>query len=233
MTFPRARLAVSAALFLAWLGYLLYVVLASQRTIVLSRPQLLVAGLCILGDVSDDGSGKPAREVKVIDVFWSAPADLKLAGQNITVDNLPDAAVQGYIGPGKYILPLNRVAGAAAEFRISPIPSSPAYVPAFVNVQLFSLDDPMRAPRVAHLAHEHLGVDEREALARIQNLSQQGFKGRPVMLGGNIPRDAAVAFWNASIAMGADIALPGNDVRVYPLTPETKEQLDEMIEARQ
>src|SRR5207253_639597 len=101
------------------------------------------------------------------------------------VANLTEAAPQGYIGPGQYILPLDRDKGSA--FGVTRVPRSPAYVPAFVNVQVYACP-PEAVDWAAGLAHEHLGVDKKEARDRLKNL--------PETLARNVPRDRAVAFMN-------------------------------------
>src|SRR2546426_1012264 len=68
MTFPKARLVVSACLFMGWLGFLAYLV-AESRTIVLSKPQFLVAKLYVVVDVRDkDDRANP--DVTVEKILW-------------------------------------------------------------------------------------------------------------------------------------------------------------------
>jgi hypothetical protein len=231
MTFPRARVVVSASLFVAWLAYLAYLVAASRDTIVLSRPQFLAAEMCVLAELKD-----PAEEVTVLDVFWAVrPADQQLNGQKVHVANLAEAEPQGYQGPGKYILPLRRK--GKEDLEVVAIPPSPGYVPAFVNVRVY---DPGPDPeRVARLAAEFLGVPADEAAAQLKAGRAQLF----VELKRNVRRDRAVAFVNhlsepAERGEKPDrhepiVVLPGNDVRIYPLTPETRDELQDLIRARE
>lgn len=118
MTFPKARLFVSAALFLGWLAFLLYLVIDS-RTIVLSQPQFLSAQLYAVVEVNDVG-GMPGPDVLVDTVLWTSdPSDKQLKKLH-----LPDLAAcgksHGYRGAGKYLLPL--IKSQAAPYRIAPIP---------------------------------------------------------------------------------------------------------------
>src|SRR5690349_3751792 len=108
MTFPKARLVVSAILFLGWLGFLLYLVLDSS-TIILSRPQFLIAQVYVIAEMSDDTKGVDPR-VKIDEVLWSAdPKDAKLTSQTIVLPELTLATKDhGWEGPGKYILPLQK-----------------------------------------------------------------------------------------------------------------------------
>jgi hypothetical protein len=232
MTFPRARLAVAASLFAAWLGYLLMLVLASRHTIVLSRPQFLVAELCVIADVTGDG-GVPDEVVTIKNVAWSVRADaVALNGKKVRVTNLAEAGPQGYAGPGRYILPLKMQGDPT--WVVTAVPASPGYVAAFLNVGLSSLGADPDAQRTARLASETLGLDALDAKAKVDSLAQ-----RPsVVLKRNVPRDRALDFLNRLDERGGgkkggpEVFLTGNDVRIYELTPATKEQLDELLEAR-
>src|SRR5207247_69590 len=106
MTFPKARLFVSGALFIGWLGFLLYLVIDS-RTIVLSQPQFLSAQVYVVVEVSNAG-GKPDPDVTIEEVLWAADAPDK----QLKKLHLPELAAcgkaEGYRGAGKYLLPLVR-----------------------------------------------------------------------------------------------------------------------------
>src|SRR5207302_7738673 len=135
------------------------------------------------------------------------------------------AAPQGYIGPGTYILPLDKT--PLGLFRITRIPPSPGYFSAYVNVQIwFCPADAL--DWAADLAHHHLGVDTGHARDQLKKVTDPAAMG-PVNLARNVPRDRAVAFMNEFLkkADKAVAFIPGNDIRIYPLTPETREQLDE------
>jgi hypothetical protein len=232
MTFPRVRLTVSAILFVAWLLYLLSLVIVSRHTIVLSRPQFLVADLTAIAEVSDD-NGKPSPKVKVHPFASRDPDDEKLDGQTIAIANLPDAAEQGYAGPGSYILPLRkRLTKDGLRFEIVPVPSSPGYLANFWSVRVFRKPGAeVGAERVARLASVRLGVNDKEAYDAIKDIAPNG-----VLLAHAVSREQAEQFVKAvkdDAKCGVDVDLSPYDVRIYPLTPETKEQLDEMIKARQ
>jgi hypothetical protein len=122
MIFPRARLVVSACLFVGWIGFLLYLVLQNQKMIVLSRPQLLVAPLCVIADVGDV-RGQPAPQVTIERVVWAqgpAPHPLEKIEVRFGADV---GAKEGYAGAGKYILPLTPLLGASGPvYGLVPIP---------------------------------------------------------------------------------------------------------------
>ena len=131
MTFPKARVIVSGGLFVAWLGFLVFLILDSN-TIILSRPQFLIAQLYVVADIKND-HGRPDPDLRVEEVVWAAnPQDRELKA--ITLPELAEAKKQhGYAGPGRYLLPLQkkangtfvmapmpRTALAAADFKIYP-----------------------------------------------------------------------------------------------------------------
>jgi hypothetical protein len=129
MDVKRARLYVSAALFLAWLTWLCYLVLTTTRPIVLSRPQFLVSTLDIVAHV-DVVNGKPDARVPIEEVHWPAGRQV---GPAITVTNLEQCNVRtgdGAWHTGSYILPLIEDRG---NYRVTEIPASPGYNPDFAD----------------------------------------------------------------------------------------------------
>jgi hypothetical protein len=124
MRFARARLMVALLLLFAWVGYVAYQAMAFGRFPVVSHAQLLTSRLDVIADVSMDDQGKPSPIVHVVEVHW--PAGKKdLAGQELTVVNLPDPFVQGFAGAGRYILPLAPSDNGA--YRIAGLPRSPGF----------------------------------------------------------------------------------------------------------
>ena len=131
MTFPKARLVVSACLFLGWIGFLLYLVIDSP-TVIVSKPQFLVASLFVTADVQADG-GKVDPRVTIDEVIWSAdPVDAALAQKALVVPSLALCGKsEGFKGAGKYVLALSkRGLGNTATFYITPLPTmSPRIYP--------------------------------------------------------------------------------------------------------
>jgi hypothetical protein len=140
------RLAATAVLFAAWMGYLAYLVHARPLTpagtpVVLSRPQLLVSDLDVVAQV--DGVDVP---VTVKEVIYDAggrsgvtpDATLHVTnlgechplvrviekGHEVYRDGPPDFTV-----PGLYILPLVPAGGGAkpGTYRVTPTPPSPGF----------------------------------------------------------------------------------------------------------
>jgi hypothetical protein len=229
MTYPRVRLTVAAALFAVWLSYLLWLVLLTRHTIVLSRPQFLVADLWVLAEVTGE-AGKPDRKAKIVDLFWyKNPADRKLKDQTITIANLAETGSQGYRGAGKYIVPLQKKEAAGQIlYVVAAIPLSPGYdwrTAAYVNVMLWNAGP--ESKRIAQLAQEYLGLDPQEAVARAQAAG---------MLARGVSRERAVAFVHALDEIEGKnpphVQLTPYDIRIYPWTPETQEQIEELVQAR-
>jgi hypothetical protein len=120
MTFPKARLAVSACLFVAWLVFL-FVIWLRSNPIILSKPQFLCADLYVLVDVRNE-HGKPDPEVIIEEVLWASdPADEKLAKKSVRLADLSACRKEnGYHGADKYLVPL--VKSTAAPLMIAPVP---------------------------------------------------------------------------------------------------------------
>ncbi len=233
MTYPRVRLTVAAALFAGWLSYLLWLVLLTRHTIVLSRPQFLVADLWVLAQVSE-AEGKPARQATIRKLFWfKNPADRKLKDQKITIANLPEAGPQGYTGPGEYILPLTKqeIAGVAL-YTVTAIPASPGYdwrTAAFVNVMLsYAGDEPKRVAQLRTNTWDWTWNRPGRALPPLA----KGATGRWRA----VPRERALEFAQAVAEIdGKDaphVQLKAYDIRIYPWTAETERQIDELVAAR-
>jgi hypothetical protein len=137
MVFPRARAVVAGLLFVAWLGFLLHLVLASRHLIVLSRPQFLVATRYVVAEVQE-ADGNPAPRVKA-EVVWAA--DRGFAEGDLDVVNLPNVGpTGGWQGPGKYILPLWKTPRGYAVPPTPPAPGRP-----FDEVRIYPLTPETRA----------------------------------------------------------------------------------------
>ena len=67
---PRTRFFLALAAFLAWIGYLGYLVAITRDPIILSRPQFLPANVYVLAQLT--GNENPDKTVSFIEVPWSA-----------------------------------------------------------------------------------------------------------------------------------------------------------------
>ncbi|MFO0863187.1 MAG: hypothetical protein U0744_00755 [Gemmataceae bacterium] len=126
MTSPRGRLLLFTVLFLAWLGWLGYLVSKTRDTIVLSRPQLLVSSHVAVLRI-EEKEGKPSPEATLVESLKAAQnAELP---KSLNVRDLPNIdATSGWRGPGEYLVPLT-VLTEAKTIRVTPIPMSPGFVP--------------------------------------------------------------------------------------------------------
>lgn len=90
----KARLLSAAGLFLAWIAFLLILVLRTRDPVVVSRPQLIVASLVVITDLQER-DGRPSSEIGVKSVVWSLAGDEgSLVGQQLRVDGLSDCGVK-------------------------------------------------------------------------------------------------------------------------------------------
>jgi len=109
----RVWLAITGVAFVVWIGYLVYLTRQVERpSIILSRPQFLIAEYVVIGHLDDRGGPL------VVDEVFFPPASAKLkAGAKVRVENLgvslhdwtsadPDAK---WALPGEFILPLHEV----------------------------------------------------------------------------------------------------------------------------
>jgi hypothetical protein len=117
---PKARLALAAALFLGWIGWLGYAAAVKSRGPVVSRAQAAVATHAVVAQVRAQADGTPPARVKVGEVL-AGPG--LTAGSEIEVTNLPDAV--GFDGDGDYLLLLRDP--AAGGFAIVGQQRSPGY----------------------------------------------------------------------------------------------------------
>jgi hypothetical protein len=125
------RLALAAAVFTAWIGWLVYLVYSmkaslppgASRPIVLSRPQFLVSSLDVIVDLRQIHAD-PA-DVTVRRVIWPDTKEAQeLVGKQIAVSHLPESRAD-WLGPGDYILALQRL--GAKGYQVVPLPRSPGF----------------------------------------------------------------------------------------------------------
>jgi hypothetical protein len=140
-------LAVAAVLFLAWIGWLVYLVVITRHPApepkpvwdlyVLSRPQFLVAELYVIAKVSANPAGGQADDLVTIKkVVWSAnQTDVKR--DKILVKNLDTVdAPHGWQGPGEYILALSTTKEKSDVFQVTPLPRTPGFAGAKGRIYL-------------------------------------------------------------------------------------------------
>ena len=125
MVFPKARLAVSALLFLAWIGFLAFLVVHTRDPVILSRPQLNVADLIVLAEIAAK-EGRPADEVVVQKLIHSNEQNATgIAGSKMSLAGLSEiGATQGWQGAGLYIVPLSK---KNDKLEVTALPPSPGF----------------------------------------------------------------------------------------------------------
>jgi hypothetical protein len=123
----RLRLIVAAGLFVAWIGFLAFLAATTTRPVILSRSQFLVSEVDIIAQVNQGPHG-PDPQVIVDQVYWPPPENDKLKGKQIVIKNLPMIEKHdGWVGAGRYILPLRKNNGDS--FEVVPLPMSPGFEP--------------------------------------------------------------------------------------------------------
>lgn len=129
MVFPKARLVVSAGLFLAWIGFLAYLVARTRDPVILSRPQLLVSNLVVIAELSAD-EGHPSSNIRVKEVLRAGEkSDHDLVGKELQAIYLAECrAPHGWDGAGLYLVPLTKVKGAQESiYYVTILPVVPGY----------------------------------------------------------------------------------------------------------
>jgi hypothetical protein len=200
MVFPKARLAVSAGLFLAWIGFLAYLVARTRDPVILSRPQLVVSSVALIAEVKEQ-NGRPVPTVAVKKVVSAlASEDNNLAGSQLTVEGLADVGMpQGWRGPGSYILPLTkRKTSTGHTYEVTSLPMSPGYRPEYVTVELV-----------------RVGAEK-------DKVSALGVLRR------DVPQQEAVEFKRNADALGANVRLSEGESRIYQVTADALAQLAEL-----
>jgi hypothetical protein len=213
MVFPKARLVVSAGLFLAWIGFLAYLVARTRDPVILSRPQLVVSSVVLIADIKEQ-NGRPVSAVAVTKVASAlAPEDKNLAGSQLTIEGLADVGhAQGWREPGTYILPLTkRKMSAGYAYEVTSLPMSPGYRPEYVTVELMRVGP--EKDKVSALVHSLIGGTGEVA---------------PGVLRRDVPQKDAVEFKRIADALGANVRLSEGESRIYLATADALAQLEEL-----
>ena len=121
MKFATARFAISLALFLVWLGWLLRLAISTANPIVLYEPQFLVSGLDVIAHI-DSVNG---NEIEVREVVWPSGDPDKLVGKKLRITNLDQCKDDWHGTETRYILPLTPDGKDA--YRVVLLPRSPTF----------------------------------------------------------------------------------------------------------
>ncbi len=140
MNLLAGRLVLTAALFVGWLGYLVYLVAtrpltATNAPLVLSRPQIMTSRIDIVAEVKD-----PMREVVIEQILFPPPgqgeAPIKV-GDKIEILDLDqcrplprrpnEKTPEDFTTPGRYLIPLRASKRKIGAYEVEPIPTSPGF----------------------------------------------------------------------------------------------------------
>ena len=212
----KIRLAIAAGLFLAWIGWLAYLVVKTRENpVILARPQFLVADLWVRGHL-EGNDNRPDAKIVVREVFWARDKeDQGLVEKQVTVQDLDKVGRDlGWAGPGDYLLPLQKSkAGKNSDLRLAPMPPSPGFVPAFQLITPGKDKD-----KVAELIVQSTGLDVEAAKDKVEHV--------PSVLKEPIVPEERFLFEKKLKDLGATFS--HDERRIYPSTPETVEQLKEI-----
>jgi ribosomal protein L7/L12 len=221
----KVRLAVAAGLFLAWIGWLAYLVFTTHNPVILARPQFLVADLWVCGHIDGDND-RPGDKMLVREVLWTRDKiDQSLVEKTLTVWDLPFARkAQGWAGPRDYLVPLKKVQeGKKTVFHLTPLPPSPGYPPLnnppAYTVRLISAGKNKDA--VGKLIAQVAGLDLAVAKEKVNKPGSIILKNLP-------PRDfedIKKKFDDLDAVISRPLA---EESRIYPATPQVLEQLKEI-----
>jgi hypothetical protein len=102
------------------------VAISRQETVLVSRPQLLVAPLVVEAEVAALGERVRVQPSRVWRGQELVSAKEPGAGAEVTITGLDQ--VQGWRGPGMYVLALQPASGPQpAAYEVVPIPDSPGF----------------------------------------------------------------------------------------------------------
>lgn len=121
MKFATIRFALTLAVFIAWLAWLLNLAISTAHPIVLCEPQFLVSNLDVLAEVSSVNGD----EVTVRDVHWPPEEAAKLVGKKLKIANLGECKDDWQGADTLYILPL--IPDGKDAYRVAPLPRSPGF----------------------------------------------------------------------------------------------------------
>lgn len=122
MRLAKIRFAAALVVFLAWLGWLLWLALDTSKPIVLAEPQFLVSNLDVIANIPEIHDG--INEVVVRTVHWPEQDRARLEGKKVIVNNLAQCK-DDWTGPGDYILAL--LPAGKDQYRVTPLPRSPLF----------------------------------------------------------------------------------------------------------
>lgn len=218
MDSPRARIGVAAALFIGWILYLFYLVAITRDPIILSRPQILVADVCVIAKLQED-DGRPVAKVFVTRVLGSAEDAKALDGQSLTLDDLAFLKQSnGWAGAGEYLLPLTRRhTGKETDYVLTAIPPMPGFRPTTVAVEMIAAG-PKRNEVIDFLKRE----------LSLSQVKAEEATMAPATLTRFAPPEVASRWHDSLTKLGARVQQLGHETRIYPATDDALRQCQEL-----
>lgn len=125
MTWPRVRLAIAVAAFVAWIGWLAVAVFSNGKVPVVSRAQLTAATCLVVADIALDDQALPKESIIVSAVISGDGAKVD---DQLTVGNLSKSIAAGRYAtplPGPHLVPLAKAADGT--WKVAGLPPSPGY----------------------------------------------------------------------------------------------------------
>jgi len=120
----QVRLVLALCLYALWTLLMAAVVVSRQETVLVSRPQLLVAPLVVEAEVAAVGERVRVQPSRVWRGQELVSAKEPGTGAEVTIIGLDQ--VQGWRGSGVYVLAL-QPASVPAAYEVVPIPDSPGF----------------------------------------------------------------------------------------------------------
>lgn len=121
----KLRLIVAWGLFIGWVGWLGWQSHYYGRFPVISRSQFMTADIAVVAAMTANDEGVAQPSIRVKQVIWPEKHDDSLKDKDIIIGNW--SRVDGFVGPGDYVLPLTR--GPKGEYALAEIPRSPLSEP--------------------------------------------------------------------------------------------------------
>jgi hypothetical protein len=119
---PRLRWLAATCLMVLWLTWLGWQAYGRPNPVIVSRPQVDRAPLLIIATLP---APLPAR--LILDDWEVVRGPERKPDRPLTVLHLD--RVQGWRGPGSYLLPLEPAPGAGVAWQVAPVPITPGYSP--------------------------------------------------------------------------------------------------------
>jgi len=240
MTFPKVRVVVAAGLFLAWLGFLGFLVY-DRDAIILSGPQFAVAQAIVIAEVKANDPNVVVQEV----VWCADAADRQRLKTGLVLPELLSFDKRtGFHGPGVYVIPL---VSKNTYYQIAPV-RTPGYS-RLASHGFITLIDAGRTPEpvlaeVIEYARQK-PIHSRGLLDPLQIPIIECIASRSLLpsiepavpitlveLPRRLPISDARQLESDLKKRGARVHLHEEELRIYPATPQVRSQMEGFVAAK-